>query len=136
MTKNEFNMILNETPSLHNRSKRPATVLGMYLTKIRTGECDNRLATMFNISRRTLERDFKVARECLEEEFMPQHLGINHVSREEVIARNLLIPSHFLVVTIMKQQFSFVMERTFMLKKVPISCSKENPTVCINTATF
>lgn len=38
--KNEFNVILNETLSLQNRSKRPATVPVMYLTNLRTCEPD------------------------------------------------------------------------------------------------
>ncbi|XP_063395621.1 uncharacterized protein LOC134680420, partial [Cydia fagiglandana] len=95
VTKYHFNVILNQTPSLRDRSDRPATVLGMYLTKIRTGEPDERLATRFSISRRTLERNLAIARECLRDDFVPQNLGLNHITREQVVARNLAIPSHF-----------------------------------------
>lgn len=94
ITKNDFHNILQETPSLGARSERPATVLGIYLTKIRTGEPDERLATKFKISRRTLERKLRIARECLTAEFVPRHLGLDHMTREEAVARNLTIPAH------------------------------------------
>lgn len=95
LTKYQFNVILNQTPSLGDRSVHPATVLGIFLTKIRTGEPDERLATKFNMSRRTLERKLAIARECLSNDFVPQHLGLNHITREDVVAKNLAIPSHF-----------------------------------------
>lgn len=94
LTKNQFDSILRLTPSLRDRSNIPATVLGIYLTKIRTGAPDERLATKFNISRRTLERKLKIARECLTNDFVPHYLGLNHMTREEVVARNLSIPAH------------------------------------------
>lgn len=93
MDKIQFNRILNQT-SLRDRTNSSATVLGLYLVKIRTGEPDERVASMFNMSRRTLERKLKIARECLSEEFVPRHLGLDHMTREDVIARNLTIPSH------------------------------------------
>lgn len=93
VNKNQFRAILGEIPSLRNRSKKPATVLGVYLTKVRTGEPDERLASMFNMSRRTLERKLKIARECLIEEFVPRHLGLNHMTRDDVVGRNLMIPN-------------------------------------------
>lgn len=93
MDKIQFNRILNQT-SLRDKPTSSATVLGLYLVKIRTGEPDERVASMFNISRRTLERKLKIAREFLSEEFVPRHLGLDHMTREDVIARNLTIPSH------------------------------------------
>jgi hypothetical protein len=94
VTKNQFNSILRLTPSLNNRSDIPATVLGIYLTKIRTGSPDERLATLFNMSRRTLERKLKMARQCLTDDFVLHYLGLDHMTREEVVARNVSIPAH------------------------------------------
>ncbi|KAF9809405.1 hypothetical protein SFRURICE_003502 [Spodoptera frugiperda] len=65
LTKIQFNSILQRTPSLGTRSDCPATVLGIYLVKIRTGESDERLASKFNMSRRTFERKLQTARQCL-----------------------------------------------------------------------
>lgn len=87
-------MTLQETHSLRARTDRPATILGIYLTKIRTGEPDRRLATKFSISKSTLERKLAIARQCLTNNFVPRHLGINHMSREELVSRNLSIPVH------------------------------------------
>ncbi|XP_045510487.1 uncharacterized protein LOC123705641 [Colias croceus] len=89
----QFNIILNQTPSLANQS-RPRTVLGVYLTKLRTGESNERLASLFGMSRRTLERKLKIARECIEAEFTPLHLGFDHITRNNILERNLLIPKH------------------------------------------
>ncbi|CAH2092865.1 unnamed protein product [Euphydryas editha] len=87
----QFNNILEETPSLSQR-KRPRTVLGIYLTKLRTGETNERLATLFNMSRSQLQRNLKEARVCLTQDFVIRHLGIDHITRDNVLDRNLLIP--------------------------------------------
>lgn len=34
----------------------------------------------------------KKVRDCLQNEFVPQHLGFDHITRNEVIERNLTIP--------------------------------------------
>lgn len=94
LSKSQFNRILELTPSLRNRSNCPATVLGCYLVKIRTGDSDDRLATKLNISRRTFERKLRIARECLLQDFVPSYLGVNHITREDAIARNLTIPRY------------------------------------------
>lgn len=88
----QFNTILNQTPSISERSNRPRTVLGIYLCKLRTGETDERLATLFGMSRRTLERKLAIARECLQVDFVSRHLGFNHITRNDVLERNLMIP--------------------------------------------
>lgn len=88
----QFNRMFVETPSLSRRSKRPKTALAAYLIKLRTGEANTRLADMFHISRTTLEREMKTARDCIKEEFTPLHLGWDHITREQVLRRNLFIP--------------------------------------------
>lgn len=88
----QFNRLFDEIPSLHRRSKRPKTALAIYLVKMRTGEPNTRLADMFHISRTTLEKEMKIARMCMTEDFTPQHLGWDHMTREQVLNRNLFIP--------------------------------------------
>jgi hypothetical protein len=56
LTIQQFNTILAETSSLTEASNGLRTVLGIYLSKLRTGEPNRRLATLFNVSRRTLSR--------------------------------------------------------------------------------
>ncbi|KAH9645953.1 hypothetical protein HF086_011415 [Spodoptera exigua] len=88
----QFNRMFVETPSLSRKSKRPKTALAAYLVKLRTGEPNTRLADMIHISRTTLEREMKTARDCIKEEFTPLHLGWDHITREQVLRRNLFIP--------------------------------------------
>ncbi|XP_047543175.1 uncharacterized protein LOC125075506 [Vanessa atalanta] len=89
----EFNRPLEQTPSISQRSQRPKTVLGAYLMKIRRGEPNERLSSRLDMSRRSLERKLELARECLTNEFVPRHLGWDHISREEIVARNSTIPN-------------------------------------------
>ncbi|GBP80290.1 hypothetical protein EVAR_37967_1 [Eumeta japonica] len=89
----EFNRLLEQTPSISQRSQRPKTVLGAYLMKIRTGEPNERLSSRLDMSRRSLERKLELARECLTNEFVPRHLGWDHISREEIVARKSTIPN-------------------------------------------
>lgn len=90
----QFNMILDETPSLRESSNTPKTDLAAFLCKIRTGEPGVRLASVFGMSRRNLERKIRVTRECLERDFVPLHLGLDHISIEEVTRRNREVPNH------------------------------------------
>lgn len=89
----EFNRLFEQISSISQRSRRPKTVLGAYLIKIRTGEPNERLASRLNISRRSFERKLELARECLTNEFVPRHLGWDHISRDEIVARDLRIPN-------------------------------------------
>lgn len=93
LTHEQFERILQETPSLLEVSRRPKTVLGAYLMKIRSGEPNERLAARLGISRRTFERKVNIARQRLLEDFVPRHLGWDHISRQEIISRNLTIPN-------------------------------------------
>lgn len=88
----QFRIILQQTPSLSRRSKKPRTALGIYMTKLRTGEPNQRLSTLFNISRSSLERYLVLARKCLIKDYVGRHLGLNHITRDELLARNLTIP--------------------------------------------
>lgn len=89
----EFRSIILQTPSLRAYSDN-RTILGLYLAKLRTGESNERLANLFKMSRRTLERKLAIARQCLIDEYVPQHLGIDHITREDALQRNLAIPKY------------------------------------------
>uniref|UniRef100_A0A2H1X2M6 SFRICE_034501 n=1 Tax=Spodoptera frugiperda TaxID=7108 RepID=A0A2H1X2M6_SPOFR len=71
--------------------------LGDYLVEIISGKSDEHRTSKFNVSRRTLERILQIARKCLTVDFMPLYLGLVHLTRDDVIARNLSIPSHILM---------------------------------------
>lgn len=88
----QFGIVLQETPSLRQAANRPRTVLGIYLSKLRTGESNERLSSLFNMSRRSLERKFALARECLTADFVNIHLGMDHLTRQNMLDRNLFLP--------------------------------------------
>ncbi|RVE52856.1 hypothetical protein evm_002513 [Chilo suppressalis] len=72
--------------------RKPKTALGLYLMKIRTGEPIRRIASLMCISKSVAKIYIKKARNCLKDFYVPLHLGINHISRESLSSRNLLIP--------------------------------------------
>ncbi|XP_045778261.1 uncharacterized protein LOC123876146 isoform X1 [Maniola jurtina] len=92
LTKVQFNQLLNESPTLVRMSKG-VTALAAYLMKLRTGDPDDRLATLLQIPRTTLSRLMKKARAYLIENYVPHHLGLNHINRQQLIDRTLMIPS-------------------------------------------
>lgn len=89
----QFSEIFRQTPSLTGSNSK--TTLAIYLMKLRSGESNERLATLFQMSRRrrTLERHLKRARDCLFAEFVPRHLGFDHMDRRMVAERNLYVPN-------------------------------------------
>ncbi|KAH9635586.1 hypothetical protein HF086_012255 [Spodoptera exigua] len=67
--------------------------LAALLIKMRTGESDVRLSTLLDVPRSTLERLMNKSREILVQDFVPMHLGITHISRENLMNHNLTIPN-------------------------------------------
>lgn len=88
----QFDIVLRETPSLTERCRKPRLALGIYLLKLRTGDSNVRLASQFSMSRRNFERNIAIVRECLLNDFINRHLGFDHIDRNDVLRRNLLIP--------------------------------------------
>ncbi|XP_033213876.1 uncharacterized protein LOC117170935 [Belonocnema kinseyi] len=66
-----------------NRSSR--TCLAILLMKLRTGLSHSILATLFLITRRSVGRAITSARKALMNKFVPFHLGLHHISREDFI---------------------------------------------------
>lgn len=85
-------MVLEQTPSLLEQSNKPNVVLGGFLMKLRSGEPNERIASLLKISRRTFERQLVIARECLSSDFVSLHLEVDHIERNEALNKNLLIP--------------------------------------------
>lgn len=65
----------------------PRTALGIYLTKLRSGEPNERLATLFNMSRRKLERLVVIVRECLSNNYVELHLEVDHIDRPQLLEK-------------------------------------------------
>lgn len=92
MTAAQFHELLSEIPSLREQVPSASVALSIYLVKLRIGDSDDRLASLFQMSRRTLERNMTKTRNCMSQQMAPEHLGINHMSIEEVASRNKIIP--------------------------------------------
>ncbi|XP_035452082.2 uncharacterized protein LOC118277412 [Spodoptera frugiperda] len=73
--------------------KRPKNALALYLAKLRTGESDRRLATLFDVSRPTLTAMLKKIREYLMHYLVPNYIGPSHINHTDIVNRNLSIPN-------------------------------------------
>ncbi|XP_045457322.1 uncharacterized protein LOC123667471 [Melitaea cinxia] len=92
VTAAQFHELLAEMPSLHNEVPSASVALSIYLAKLRTGDSNERLSSLFEMPRSTLERNMNKARNCMSQQMVPLHLGLNHMTVEEVAARNKTIP--------------------------------------------
>ncbi|XP_026737081.1 uncharacterized protein LOC113500467 [Trichoplusia ni] len=90
--KDQFRQILNEVPQFLNL-KNGSLILAAYLIKLRTGDSDDRLSTLLQIPKTTLVTQLGKARSLLYDYFVPHHLGLNHINKQQIIERNLLIPN-------------------------------------------
>ncbi|XP_047543285.1 uncharacterized protein LOC125075621 [Vanessa atalanta] len=90
-TKEQYQRILNEVPQLLLKSSGPIG-LTAYLMKLRTSDSNERISALFNIPKRTLDGYVSEARHLMYDYFVPRHLGLNHMNRQEIVDRTLLIP--------------------------------------------
>lgn len=90
----QFHQLLDQTPSLRRESRSPNLDLGVYLCKIRSGEPSTRIGTTFGISESSVNRKVHQVRRHLLTDFVPMHIGLDHITREEVINRNRIIPNY------------------------------------------
>lgn len=94
LSREKFNRLLNQVPSLQRQSNTPEVDLAVYLCKIRTGEPSARLSSIFNISRRSIDRKIHLSRRCLFSDFVPEYIGLDHITRDEIIERNRIVPNY------------------------------------------
>ncbi|XP_047024539.1 uncharacterized protein LOC124633388 [Helicoverpa zea] len=91
-SKQDFFTLVSEVPRIQ-RMHKGLLGLAALLIKMRTGESDVRLSTLLDVPRSTLERLMNKSREILVQDFVPMHLGITHISRENLMNHNLTIPN-------------------------------------------
>ena len=75
--------ISSEIRNTQNRGTRMS--LGIFLFKLRSGMSNKLLATIFGISKSSLCRAVKSVRAALMKSFVPHFIGLQHISREDVI---------------------------------------------------
>ncbi|CAG4980978.1 unnamed protein product [Colias eurytheme] len=91
-SKQDFIALVNEVPRIQD-THRGILGLGTLLMKLRTGESDDRISKLIGVPRRTMERLMNKVRELLVQDFVPSHLGLSHISRENLLQHNLLLPN-------------------------------------------
>ncbi|XP_072936633.1 uncharacterized protein [Epargyreus clarus] len=92
LSKENFRTILNEVPQIQT-IKRGIVGLSGLLIKLRTGDSDERIASLMKIPRRTLEGLINKIRDILMLHFVPRNLGIENITREQLLCRNRVIPN-------------------------------------------
>lgn len=86
-----FFIVTDEVPSLGQENMK--TGLAALLIKYRNGDSDERIASLMNVPRRTQEGHMHKVRKILSDEFVPTHLGLSHLTRQQILSHNLLIPN-------------------------------------------
>jgi hypothetical protein len=94
LTVPQFLTLQNIIPSLN--VKQPKRALAIYLIKLRTGDSNKRLGTLFDMPRSTLESLMNKVRLCLTNSFVPYNIGVNHINHSEIAERNLSVPQALL----------------------------------------
>ena len=64
------------------------TSLGIFLMKLRSGISNKLLSTLFNLTKSSVRRAVDSVRRSLMTSFVPQNLGLQHVTRESVITEH------------------------------------------------
>lgn len=91
LTVANFLDLFNRLPPLS--FNKPKNALAIYLAKLRTGETDRRLSTIFSVKRPTLTKILKKIRECLTQYFVPLFIGPQHMTHADIVRRNTFIPN-------------------------------------------
>lgn len=92
MDADQFEELLAFIPSLNEEVPSASVALSIFLIKLRTGDSNERLSTIFKMSRRNLERYMAKARNSLLQHFVPLFLGTNCTTVQHVASKNKIIP--------------------------------------------
>lgn len=69
----------------------PDTALALLLAKLRTGKTDEKLDSLFNVSRSSAEQVMSKVRSSLLTDFLPSNLRFQRLSREAVLHHSTVI---------------------------------------------
>lgn len=89
LTKEQFSLLLERVTNLNQKKK---TTLAAVLVKMRTGDSNLRLASLFKMSESKFQKLLRTGREALMAEYVPERVGFDHMTREAVVQRNLIVP--------------------------------------------
>lgn len=91
LTNEQLQVLLSSLPTLiarYSDIKMARTVLSIYLNRLRTGHSFNTIGKDFGVSRFTVSNYISIAREALSNDFVPNHLGFTHFTRQQLIECN------------------------------------------------
>lgn len=85
-----FNHLLSTVSSLRNSSIRSTRVaLAVFLAKMRLGMSNTVLASLFHLKdKRTVARIIQNVAQALQKDFVPYHLGLQHIDRATVVKKH------------------------------------------------
>ena len=90
------------------------------------------LSTIFSISRSSLRRAIASVREALMQMFVPQNLGLQHITHEDVIKKHTRPLAQTIFGDVTNSQAILVLdERIYIYSKVVIFSFKEEVIACI-----
>lgn len=91
LTNEQFEILFRSLPTLIQRYSKIETAkiaLNVYLIRLRTGKSHLSIAQDFNVTRITVANYIAAAREALMLDFVPNNLGFQHLSRQQLVACN------------------------------------------------
>lgn len=89
ITKENFEDIVSHLSTLRNSSVRTInTCVAILLTKLRTGLPNHLLGVIFSLSKGQIQRCIHSGRNCLMKDFVPLHIGFQHISHEDFVSRH------------------------------------------------
>lgn len=91
----QFYELMINISQLHNEVPDASVALCIYLSKLRSGDSNERLGGLFNMPRSTLERYMNKVRDIMTLHLVPHYLGLSHMTVQEVSATNTVIPEGF-----------------------------------------
>lgn len=90
ITKENFEDIVSHLSTLRNSSVRTInTCVAILLTKLRTGLLNHLLGVIFSLSKDQIQRCIHSGRNCLMKDFVPLHIGFQHISHEDFVSRHI-----------------------------------------------
>ncbi|CAC5404606.1 unnamed protein product [Mytilus coruscus] len=88
LTKANFDDVcskIQDSPMRDSHCRTIRQCIGIFLTKLKCGMSNRLLSTLFNLGRDATMRAISSARKYLVETFVPENLGFEHISRNNVI---------------------------------------------------
>ena len=139
LTKDQFAEVLTALKMLRNTSTRSTrTCLAILFVKLRTGLSNNILTVLFSMKKHQIRRSIHAAKAAMMNEYVPVHLGFQHMSHESFVAghttplaRSLFSPEdHDAAILILDGTYIYIQKSAhYLFQRVSYSMHKHRPLV-------